>query len=133
MKQTIFIVTVLLLSGCHIYFQMDDILFQQEDISLTWKGDIQVSYDPLTCQFGFNDRRNEYRVYDDRLSFWFTMRCSEKPVSEEQVITADVTWTGASRDMEFKGIEFKVEKVDDSGLLWLWNSSNRIGIVIRNL
>ena len=102
-----------------------------QGISLTWKGEQQVMYDPDTYQLGYNSSRNEYRVYDDRLAYWFTVRCSERPSEEGQNITADVSWTGESRTMEFKGISMTVEQTDENGMIWLWGAKERIGIVIQ--
>ena len=103
----------------------------QQDVSLTWKGEQQVLYEPGTYQLGYNSSRNEYRVYDDRLAYWFTVRCSEHPLEEGQDITADVSWTGKSKTMKFNGISMTVKKIDDSGKIWLWGSKERIGIVIK--
>lgn len=103
----------------------------QQDVSLTWKGEQQVLYEPSTYQLGYNSSRNEYRVYDDRLAYWFTVRCSEHPLEEGQDITADVSWTGKSKTMKFNGISMTVKKIDDNGKIWLWGSKERIGIVIK--
>ena len=105
----------------------------QEEISLSWKNAVQIKYDEAGYQIGFNDSNIEYRVYDDKIANWFIIRCSEKPEVIDQVITADVEWTGSKRTKSFTELEFTVEKVNEDGLVWLSNVSNNIGIVIKNI
>ena len=133
MKRFSLILTLLLsLSACTPETGLVETLLECQDISLTWKNVVQVSYESETFQMGYNSSKNEYRVYDDRLAYWFTIRCSEKPASEGQTFTAEVSWTGLNRTKEFKNIQFTVKKVNDNGLIWLWNQSQSIGIIIRN-
>ena len=128
----IIIATTLLLAGCSLTPDTLGPTVESEIISLTWKESVQVEYDPATYQLGYNSRKNEYRVYDDRLSYWFTVTCSEKPVTEGQILTADVSWTAKSKTKTLKGIKFEVTKTDDTGMVWLWNQANKISIVLKN-
>ena len=132
MKRFIIMMTaVMSLTGCR--YDIDEILLMREDVSLTWKGEVQMSYNPLTCQMSHNTTDNIFRVYDDALANWFTVRCSERPSHEGQILSADVIWTTRTDTRQEKGLEFKVEKVDGSGQIWMWNKSKSIGIVIKNL
>lgn len=112
---------------------LEETFTEGSEISLTWKGTVQVKYNQAEGQLGYNSKKNEYRVYDDKLSSWFTIKCSEKPVTESQIIEASVSWTGTDNTKSFTEMEFKVTKTDDTGLVWLWNSSNKIGIIVKNL
>lgn len=124
---------LLAMTGCTYYGSFGGSV-RQENISLTWRNTLQVDYYPQTFQIGYNDSTNEYRVYDDRLAYWFMVRCSEKPVEEGQELTADISWTGKSKTMTLKEVKVTVEKMDDeSGLVWLWSQSERISIVIKNI
>lgn len=105
---------------------------ESDTVSLTWKEIVQIEYDPATYQLGYNSSRNEYRVYDDRLAYWFVVTCSEKPVSEGQTLTADVSWTGKNKTKSMNALKFNVTKADDTGMVWLWNQANRISIVLKN-
>ena len=80
---------LLAMTGCTYYGSFGGSV-RQENISLTWRNTLQVDYYPQTFQIGYNDSTNEYRVYDDRLAYWFMVRCSEKPVEEGQELTADI-------------------------------------------
>lgn len=120
-----------LLSGCSIY-SPDEILLQRSDISLTEKGQTEVDFDPASVQFGFNDSRNEYRAYDDKLSTWFVIRCSETPASEGQEVSAYVEWAGKNSSKAYQDLAFRVEKMD-AERIWMWNESNRIGIIVKNI
>ena len=121
-----------LLSGCLSSNEFMEALLDCQDISLTWKGQVQVSYDPDSFQLGHNNSRHEYRVYDDRLAYWFIVSCSEQPTHEGQTVKADVSWTGINRTHESKGCTLIVKKVDSSGKIWLWNQEESIGIVVKN-
>ena len=132
-SKTIILAILIAKTGCTNYGSFGA-ASHHDSISLTWKGTLQVDYYPQTFQLGYNCSTNEYRVYDDRLAYWFTVRCSEKPVEEGQQLTADISWTGKSKTMSLKGIQVKVEKIDEeSGLVWLWNQSEKISIVIKNI
>ena len=121
-----------ILIGCTPDFTENN-LINQNEISLIWKGAVQVSFDEATGQLGYNDARNEYRVYNDKLSDWFTMRCSEEPTEEGQVLSADVSWTGERSPKSFNGLSFKVKRISQEGLIWLWNEREKIGIIIKDI
>ena len=121
-------------AGCEMLSQsVPSSLLESSQISLTWKGDTQVEYTAGESQLGYNKRDNEYRVYNDRLSDWFIVRCSEKPVSEGQQLNAFVSWTGAKSDKVYNNLRFSVAKTDGNGFIHLWNESNRIGIIIKDI
>ena len=128
----ILLILAVLVTGCE-YIVSNEFLLMQEEISLSWKNAVQIKYDEAGYQICFNDRDLEYRVYDDKIANWFTIRCSEKPEVADQVITADVEWTGSRSTKSFTELEFTVEKVSEEGLVWLHNTSNNIGIVIKNI
>ena len=123
---------ILLLAGCASKNELAEALLESRDISITWRGDVQVTYDPETFQLGYNSMNHEYRVYDDRLAYWFIVRCSEKPTSEGQNIKSDISWTGANKTYERKDIQLTVKKADNSGLIWLWSQAESLGIIIKN-
>jgi len=120
------------LCGCKEY-NVEEILLLREDISLTVKGETVISYDASDFQMGFNSKRNEFRVHDDLMANFFILSCSEIPTSEGQTIHVDMTWTGKTKTYTETDLKFSVEKVDDSGLIWLWNSSDKIGVVIKDI
>ncbi len=131
-RLTIILIVLVSAAGCTLY-TMEEVLLPREDISLTWKGDVQVSYEPSSCQMGFNDARNEYRVYSDLLADWFVLKCSGRPAGVDHTFQADVSWTGEKSAVTKTGIEFKVVKTDEEGKMWLWNESDKIGIIIKNM
>ena len=133
MKKVLYIIlSALLLCGCEPENEVN-IILERSEVSLTWKGVIQVDFDQKSGQLAYNDKTNEYRVYDDKLASWFTLRCSEKPTTEGQELSADVNWTGDKSPMAYEGLSFTVKKVSDKDLVWLWNTENRIGIIIKNI
>lgn len=118
--------------SCSLY-DIDEVLLRRDDISMTMKGAEQFAYDPLTCQMSHNSTTNEYRIFDDNLSNWLIVKCYERPSDEGQELTADVTWTASSSTRSMKGLTFRVEKMDESGMIWMWCRQKSIGIVIKNL
>ena len=124
--------SLLALTGCKCY-DVDVILLEREDLSLTVKGELQYSYDPLTCQIGQNVTENEYRIYDDALSNWLIVKCSEKPTHEGQELNATISWTTADDIRKENDLEFEVHKIDSKGKIWMWNNSKDIGVVIQEL
>lgn len=114
-------------------YDVDEILLQREDISFTLKGELQFAYDPLTCQLSQNSKEYTYRMYDDKLADWLVVKCSERPDTEGQSLTADITWTASSSTRTERGLEFTVERTSADGRVWMWNKSKRIGIVVKNL
>lgn len=119
-------------TGCRC-FDIDEILLEREDLSLTVKGELQFSYDPLTCQIGQNVTENEYRIYDDILSNWLIVKCDEKPTHEGQKFQATISWTTSDDVRKENDLEFEVHKIDSKGKIWMWNNSKDIGVVIQEL
>ncbi len=122
-------VAVLALTSCR--HDIEEILLERSDISLTVKGDLLVSFNENTCQLGYNSGRNEYRVYDEKFANWFILRCHIKPTSEGQTIKADLEYTTTRDTKKLNNLEFSVEKTSSEGLIWLWNKDKQIGIVLK--
>jgi len=133
MKKTLLVFSAILcLAGCKRY-DIDEILLQREDISLTVKGEDILSYDPATFQIGYNEGTNEFRIFEDNLGNWFTFKCQERPSSKEQVVKADLRWTTPNTTRSRKGLSFRVVKTDAKGHIWLWCEDEAIGVVVREL
>ncbi|MBQ2874667.1 MAG: hypothetical protein IJE85_05145 [Bacteroidales bacterium] len=132
MRRIVLILTMALaVTGCR--YDVDEILLQREDISLTMKGQTEFVYDAASCQLSHNASTNEYRMYDDKLSEWVSIKCSARPDTEDQVLYADISWTASSSTRSERGLKFTVQKTASDGRVWMWNKSKRIGIVIKNL
>ncbi len=116
-----------------VRFDIDEILLPREDISLTVKDIDQFSYNPLSCQMSHNSTTNEFRVFDDKLSQWFILKCGDRLSHEGQEVAADLTWTASSSTKSLSGLTFRIEKIDQSGKVWMWCKKKKIGIVIKNL
>ncbi len=132
MKRLILVLLAAMAVSC-VRYDIDEILLPREDISLTMKGEDLYTYNPATCQISYNSKTMEYRVFDDKISEWFTLKCSERPMNEGQRITADLAWTAGKSTKSMKGLSFKVEKTDKTGRIWMWCDDKSIGIVIKNL
>ena len=125
-------VAALALSGCQ-FQNIEEVLLNRSDISMTMKGALQMAFNENTCQLGYNTERNEFRVYDEALENWFFLRCSAKPTSEGQTLKATLEYTIAGSTKTLEDLEFTVEKTSSDDLIWLWNKDRQIGIVVKSL
>ncbi len=132
MKKLIFIAVALAAVSC-VRIDIDEILLKRDDISLTVRGVTQFEYKAEDCQMAHKPSENEYRVYNDDLSKWFVVRCSERPSNSGQILTAELTYKTVSKPKSQKDLSFKVEKIDETGKIWMWCENKNIGIVIKNL
>lgn len=130
-KIILLILAALTASGC--IYDIEEILLDREDISLTIKGVEQFAYDPVTCQLGYNEDTNEFRVTDDDLGHWFIVKCSSRPASVGQEVTADVTWTTTDNIKKRRGLEFTVRKTSPDGRIWMWCKSDKMGVTVKEI
>lgn len=132
-RAVLFIISAaVLLTGCREY-DIEEILLQREDISLTIRGEEILVYDEETFQIGYNSEKNEFRVFDDNLANWFVLKCSARPSTEGQEVKADLSWTSTNTTKTRKGLTFTVEKTGPEGFIWLWCEAEAAGVVVREL
>lgn len=86
-------------------------------------------FKPETWQTGFNRSKRQFRVSNDTMSDFYVLECSAIPTREGQKITADLTWS-AKRIVTRRDVSFSVKKMDSRGMVWLWNSKDRIGVSV---
>lgn len=119
-------------SGCVEYLP-EELLLPMEDISMSVKGKEIMKFDENTCQLGFSDRNNEFRVLDDKLTDWFILRCDAVPSAVDQKVTCELEYTTPDNVKTLSGVVFNVEQIREDGLVWLWNDLRSIGLVIKLL
>ncbi len=132
MRKLIIMLTLLSAVSC-VNHDIGEVLLKRDEISLTIDGVEQFVYDPLTCQLAHNEKTDEFRVFDERLSGWFILKCDEKPTSEGQKVKANLSCSTAKGKKSFRDLTFSVEKTDEIGKIWMWCQDKSIGIVIKNL
>ena len=120
------------LAGCNRY-DIDEILLQKVEVSLSIKGTDIIVYDPDRYQIGYNAEKNEFRVFDDDMAYWFTLTCESRPSTVGQELSADLKWTSPNSTKTRKGLEFKVKKTDTEGHIWLWCESEATGVIVKEL
>ena len=134
MRKFIFIIAlVLLFTGCKKKVEMDLEMYNSNQVSLMVKGKKVFLYDDGTCQLGYNSSKRQFRAGNDDMTSYFVLTCSEAPRSQGQEIRADIQWTSGSSVKSTNGLTFKVEKYDNTGLVWLWNSTDKTGAVVKIL
>ena len=134
MRKYLFIIALVLLSaGCKKKVEMDLEMYNSNQVSLMVKGKKVFVYDEGTCQLGYNSTKRQFRAGNDDMTSYFVLTCSEAPRSQGQEIRADIQWTSGSSVKSTNGLTFKVEKYDNTGLVWLWNSTDKTGAVVKIL
>ena len=134
MRKYLYIIALILLcSGCKEKVEMDLDLYNSEQVSLMVKGKRVYTYTEGDGQLGFNRTLRQFRAGNDDMTSFFVLTCSELPRQEGQEIRAELKWTSGSSVKTSSGLLFKVEKYDDTGLVWLWNATDKTGAVVRIL
>ena len=134
MRKYLYIIALILLcSGCKEKVEMDLDLYNSEQVSLMVKGKRVYTYTEGDGQLGFNRTLRQFRAGNDDMTSFFVLTCSELPRQEGQEIRAELKWTSGSSVKTSSGLIFKVEKYDDTGLVWLWNATDKTGAVVRIL
>lgn len=131
-KYLLIIALVLLATGCKKKVEMDLEMYNSDQVSLMVKGKRVFTFDEGTGQLGYNNTLRQFRAGNDDMTSYFVLTCSEAPRSQGQEIRADLQWTSGSSSKSTKGIIFKVEKYE-TGLVWLWNSTDKTGAVVKIL
>ena len=129
----IIVFAVLACTGCKKKVEMDLEMYNSNQVSLMVKGKKVFLYDDGTCQLGYNSSKRQFRAGNDDMTSYFVLTCSELPREEGQEIRADIQWTSGSSVKSTNGLTFKVEKYDNTGLVWLWNSTDKTGAVVKIL
>ena len=134
MRKYLFIIALVLLStGCKKKVEMDLEMYNSNQVSLMVKGKKVFTFDEGTCQLGYNSTKRQFRAGNDDMTSYFVLTCSEAPRSQGQEIRADILWTSGSSAKPINGLTLKVEKYDNTGLVWLWNSTDKTGAVVKIL
>ena len=132
-KYLYIIVLVLLCSGCKKKVEMDLDMYNSNQISLMVKGKKVFTFDEGTCQLGYNRSLKQFRAGNDDMTSFFVLTCTDLPRTKGQEIRGNLQWTSGSSVKTSNGLTFKVEKYDDTGLVWLWNSADKTGAVVKIL
>ena len=112
--------------------ETDEILLQNTDISLSLKGKLQYTFNPNKGQAAYNDDRTSYRYTDDDLSSWFVLECQSRPANTGDHVTADLKWASKTSFGDEQGLEFIIKQTDENGMIWMWNDTKNIGLIIRD-
>ena len=134
MRKYLYIVGLLLLAltGCKEKVDMDLDMYNSEQISLMVKGKKVFTYTEGTGQLGYNRSLRQFRAGNDDMTSFFVLTLDELPRQEGQEIRGGVQWTSGS-SVKSTNLTFKVEKYDGTGLVWLWNATDKTGAVVKIL
>lgn len=111
----------------------EEFIRNTEQIGLTIKGEQVFTYDPRSCQLGYNQASREFRVMDDNMSDYFVIELSRELTQIGSSCTAVVRYTTKDDIITKTGVSFTLEKKGQDGLMWLWGKKSGIGAVVREL
>jgi hypothetical protein len=134
MRKYLYIIALLIIcTSCKKKVEMDLDMYNSDQVCLMVKGKKVFLYDEGTGQLGYNRTLRQFRAGNDDMTGFFVITCSELPREEGQEIRADIQWTSGSSVKTSSGIPLRVEKYDGTGLVWLWNASDKTGAVVKIL
>lgn len=135
MRKYLYIIVLLplLFSGCKEKVVMDLDMYNSDQISLMVKGKKVFTYSEGDGQLGFNRTLRQFRAGNDDMTGFFILTCDELPRVEGQEIRAEIKWTSGSSVKTSSSLTLKVEKYEDTGLVWLWSSADKTGAVVKIL
>jgi len=100
-------------------------------VRLEIKGYTLFSYNPVSCQLGFNREKAEFRVHSDNMSDFYILDLDTMPATVGEDISGTIIWT-TKNSLNNKKTTFEVSRIEGD-LVWLWSSSNRIAVVVKVL
>ena len=128
----ILLAAVLALTACEKKHEMDPVLFDSDQVSLMVKGKTVFTWSEGDSQLAFDRTLRQFRAGNDDMSSYFVLTCSDLPVKEGQELKAEVKWTSGS-SVKSSNLVFKVEKYENTGLVWLWCAADKTGAVVKIL
>ena len=121
---------VLMAGGCGTKFTSVE-LNEEKDMGLFIKGADILRFDEDVHKSGYNEQKNAFWVTDNSMANYFILECDAYPALGSTV-SGNLVYTTADDTKTKSGISLEVTKYDEqSGKIWLWNQSGRIGIVVK--
>ena len=139
MRKYLYLIAILILSatGCREKENagMDSGMYESNQVCLMVKGKLVFTFDEGEDQLAFNRTLKQFRAGNDEMTSFFVLACTnELPRTKGQEIRANLRWTSGNSIKSSDGLTFKVEKYEDNtGLVWLWNSADKTGAVVKIL
>ena len=130
-KAVIMMFAVLTLSAC-IQYNINEILLEQTEVSLSLRGKTHYTFKPASGQMAFNSEGTLYRFMNDDMNSWFELKCQSRPGGLGEKVVADLKWKCKESSGDEKDLEFAIKQIDGEGMIWMWNSTNNIGLIIRD-
>ena len=127
------IVTLVSCKGNKNKIEMDQEMYNSDQISLMFNGKKVFTFTEGTMQLGFNRSLKQFRAGNDDMSSYFVITCNELPTTVGQEVRGEIKWTSGSSVKTASGLTFKVEKYEDTGLVWLWCAADKTGAVVKIL
>ncbi|MBO5193713.1 MAG: hypothetical protein J6B62_02335 [Bacteroidales bacterium] len=127
-------ISIACLSGCiKDTFTAEDFInttkYDGHGVILKERGRTILVYDPSTWQLSFNSTMKEFRVHEDQMKYYYSLKCDNMPSEEGQTIEGTLEWTTYD-DSKSRHMTFSVSKIGTDGRIWLWNAKYQTGVVV---
>ncbi len=132
-RHLISILGILFLCACEPQGVTDLAGFVADDtVRLEIDGERVLSYDPVSCQLAYNEKRCEFRLNTDTMLDYFVLSLSEIPANPKTAVTATITWSTTSGERTKNNITLYAKRIQGD-ILWLCDDSCRNAAVVRVL
>lgn len=112
----------------------EEFVTENDEISVTVKGEDVFVYDSKTHQLGYNASRQEFRAVSDDLDEYCIVTLDKLPGAEGSEVSGSIMYKTAAGTVQKDALTFKVIKVDErQGMYWIWNKKNKTGAVVRKI
>ena len=132
MKRILILVLAAFSLAACVEYDINEVLLIHTDISLSQKGKELYTFNSAKGQMSLNAEKTLYRYLSDDLSSWMEVICQSRPGGVGEKVIADVKWKSRTSNGEEKNLAFEVKQTDGSGMIWLWDEENNIGLIIRD-
>lgn len=130
-KMLIMLFAAFIFASCGEY-DIEEVLLGSSEVSLSLKGKVQYAFNPDKGQASYSPDGTLYRFTDDDLSGWFEFRSQTRPSSEGETVTADLKWASKTSFGNETGLAFSIKKIDENGMIWMWNDTKNIGLIVKD-
>lgn len=124
---------LLVFCGCSETNEVDSEFLKDETPCLKIDGNVIHQYNPLTWQLGYKASDAEFRVHNDTMSDYYVVELNSVPQKTGETITGNLIWTSEKGVNRLNDLDFKVEKINGNGVVWLWQSKENIAVSVQIL
>lgn len=131
MKRVVFLLCMMVFAASCTK-PVDDCFVNAEDgVGLFVDGKLLLRVDEATWQTSSDLSSCTFRCTDDDLFEYYCVNLDRVPREEGEMVKGSMEWTSVHDLKRKNNVRFKVVRIDEgSSRVWLWDSSDGLGVVI---